>query len=84
MKNLQRFCAAAVLSLTLGLSAFAGDISCPGVVDPPPEQHQVATTGDISCPGITATGDMSTPVIAAVDPVTEAALGLLQSVLSIF
>lgn len=40
--------------------------------------------GEIGFPGVTATGDMSAPGITALDPVTEAALSLLQSLLSLF
>lgn len=85
MKNLRRFCAAVALALVFTFSAFAGEMSTPGdVPPPPPPQNQVATTGDIGCPGVSAMGEMSTPGAVAVDPVTEAALGLLQSLLSVF
>lgn len=32
MKTLRQVCAATILSLTFAVSAFAGDIYCPGVV----------------------------------------------------
>jgi ABC-type phosphate transport system substrate-binding protein len=83
MKKIQRFCAAAVLMLVLGLSAAAGEISMPGATSPPPPQKSSAT-GDISIPGETATGEMSGPGVVALDPVTEAALNLFQSLLSLF
>lgn len=83
MKTLQRFCATAVLTLALTLSAFAGDMSAPGVVNPPPPPP-ASTTGEIGFPGATVMGEMSAPGVTALDPVTEAALSLLQSILSIF
>jgi hypothetical protein len=72
MKKLQQFCAAVVLTLALTLSAFAGDISCPGVIDQPPPQQS------------SATGEMGAPGAVALDPVTGTALSLLQSILSLF
>ena len=83
MKNLQRFCATVVLTLAFALTAFAGDISFPGATNPPPPS-QSSATGDISFPGATATGEMSASDVTVLDPVTEAALSLLQSILSIF
>jgi hypothetical protein len=83
MKNLRQFCIVVVLTFALTLSAFAGDMSCPGITDPPPPQ-QSSATGDISCPGATATGEISTPGMVALDPVTEAALSLLNSILSLY
>jgi hypothetical protein len=83
MKNLRRFSATVVLTLTLTISVFAGEISAPGVANPLPQQ-QSCVTGDIGCPGATATGDMPLPGVVALDPVTEAALGLLKSLLSLF
>ena len=86
MKRLQRFCAALVFALSLSLSALAGEISTPGVVQPPPPPptNAMATTGDMGCPGVAATDDIKTSDVAAVDPVTEATLSLLQDVLSAF
>jgi hypothetical protein len=43
-----------------------------------------AFAGDIGMPGATATGDIQAPGVVALDPVTEAALSLLQSLLSLF
>ncbi|HYG80301.1 MAG TPA: hypothetical protein VD861_07940 [Pyrinomonadaceae bacterium] len=83
MKNLQRFCITAVLTMVFALSAFAGEIGMPGATAPQPQQ-QSSVTGEISMPGATATGDMSTPGMTALDPVTEAALSLIQSLLSLF
>ena len=83
MKRFQRSCAAVVLTLTLTLSAFAGDMPCPGVTNQPSTQ-QSSVAGDIGAPGATATGEIPGPGMAALDPVTEAALSLLQSLLSLF
>jgi hypothetical protein len=83
MKKLQRFCAAVVLMSALTLPSAAGEISMPGATTPQPRQ-QSSVTGDISIPGATTTGDMSTPGAVALDPVTEAALSLLQSLMSLF
>jgi hypothetical protein len=77
MKKLQQLCAAAVLTLTLGLSTFAGDMGCPGVINPPPPQ-QSSVTGEMGTPGASAPG------VSALDPVTGTALSLLQSILSLF
>ena len=83
MKNLRQFFIAVVLTFALALSAFAGDMSCPGVTNPPPPQ-QSSVTGDMPGPGATATGDMSTPGMTAFGPMTEFTLSLLQSVMFFF
>jgi hypothetical protein len=83
MKKLQQFFAAAILTLALALSASAGDILCPGVIDQPPPQ-QSSVTGDMSCPGVASTGEISGPGVVAIDPVTEITLSLFQSVLFLF
>lgn len=77
MKTLQQSCAVMVLTLALAFSVFAGQIPTPGVTNPTPQQSSV--TGEISIPG-----DMSTPGMSALDPVTEAVLGLLQGLMSLF
>jgi hypothetical protein len=82
MKKLQRFCAAVILTLALALSAFAGDMGFPGDVPPPPPPPSMMA--DTSAPSVTSTSGTTTSDLIAVDPVTEAALGLLQSVLSLF
>lgn len=84
MKTFQRFCAIAVLVVTLALSAFAGEIGMPGVTNPPPPPQQSSVAGDMGTPGATATGDIQFPGVTSLDPVTEAALSLLQSILSLF
>jgi hypothetical protein len=52
MKNLRQLCGVVVLTLALTVSAFAGQIDCPGVVDPPPDTTPTAT-GQVGCPGLT-------------------------------
>lgn len=84
MKKLQHFCATVILTLALALSAFAGDMGLPGGTNPPPPPQQSSVTGDISFPCASATGDMPAPGVAALDPVTEAVLSLLQSILTLF
>jgi hypothetical protein len=85
MRPFRKLCATFVLTLVLALSALAGDISFPGATTPPPPPPQESSvTGEIGFPGVTATGDMVSPDAVALDPVTEAALSLLQSILSLF
>jgi hypothetical protein len=85
MKKLSQFCAVVALTLALALTTFAGDIGFPGTTNPPPPPPQeISVTGEIGFPGATATGEILTPGVAALDPVTEAALSLLQSILSLF
>lgn len=85
MKNLRQFCAAAVLTCALTLSAYAGDMSTGKTPPPPPS---VTSAGDMSTG---KAGDMSTGISttettsnAALDPIAEAARLLLQSILSLF
>jgi len=76
MRTLRQLFAASVLTLTLCLPTLAGDISTMGA--PPPTN----TDGDMTT-GVA--GVISTPdAEAAGGSVTDAALGLLQSVLSLF
>jgi hypothetical protein len=51
MKHLSQLGAAAILTLALAFSTFAGDAECPGIAAPPPP---------------TTTGQMDTPLIQAV------------------
>ncbi len=83
MKKLQQICASIVLILALALSCAAGDISMPGATRSSSTQ-QCSVTGDISMPGTTAECDVLLPEVDAIDPVTEAALSFLQSLLSLF
>jgi len=81
MKNLRRFCATAVLTLTLALSVFAGEIGCPGRTDPEPQTTAMCAT---ESPEAMIMVDTSDPGMTSLDPVTEASLHLLKSLLSLF
>lgn len=88
MKTLRRLCAVFVLTLTLSLSVFAGDMETGIAAPPSPPDSQAMTAGqmDTTVAGqmdTGVTGDMSTGV-AATDPATEVALNLLQNLLSLF
>ena len=75
MKSLQRLCGAVVLTLTLNLSVFAGEIHTPKTDPTPPPS--ASTEGDIQIPATSSEG-------GAVDPTMEIALSLLESILSLF
>lgn len=78
MKNLRQLCAAFVLALMFTLPAFAGQMDTTFAPPPPP----LATTeGQMPT---TVTGQITTVNSEAVDPVTQMALNLLQSVMSLF
>jgi hypothetical protein len=84
MKTLRQFCVAFVLTLTLALPAFAGTIhTTVAPPDPPPASTSSTAPGDIHTIGA---GDISTTISeeATTASVTETALNLLQSVLSLF
>ncbi len=49
MKAVRQICAAVVLLGILALTTLAGEISCPAITTPPPEQ---TATGEVSCPGL--------------------------------
>jgi len=59
MKTFQ-LCGATLLGLALAVSAFAGHVDSPPVVQPP-----TSTTGTIDCPGVAAT-DTTTEVITTI------------------
>ena len=78
MKQLKQFCAAALLTLAIGITAFAGDISSPAVMAPPPPP------GDISSPAATspAPGDILTPgITSTTNPITDLTVMFLLSIL---
>ena len=78
MRTLRIFFAASVLTLTLCLPTFAGDIST--MIAPPPP----AVTGDMHT---TVAGDISTTNAAAEaagGSATDAVVALIESVLSLF
>ncbi len=84
MRNLRTLCASVVLALVLTTPAFAGDMHT-GITNPPPAQQGNIHTGVTDSP--TQQGDIHTGV-AESEPeagtVTEIALNLLQSLLSLF
>ena len=85
MKRLQQLPAVIALTLVLALTAPAGDILGPGAAPPPPPPPpEYVVTGDNENPEA-STGAVSNPDdVVELDPVTEAALSLLQSILSLF
>jgi hypothetical protein len=83
MKRFQQLCAVVVLALTLASPAFAGEMGCPGVTSPPPDQHQTSATGDIQAPGALV-AETDTPLTSDAGLVTEMALSLLAGALSVF
>ena len=72
MKQLRPICLSLFLVLTLSITAFAGDISCPGAANGPQESPGI--TGDIGTPGMTGdmpngiTGEMAGPGVAGEIP----------------
>ena len=81
MKRLRHFCIASILTFTLALSAFAGNIEC-GVVDAPPPQQSVVT-GEMAT-GATATDETESAENLLIDPVTGLALDILPSLMTLF
>ena len=82
MKHLRRLCAVVILAMALSFSAFAGDILTPGATQTQPTCSTM-TTSVTTEPSNSEPGDILTPG-AVLDPVTEAALSLLESLLSLF
>ena len=80
MKKLRQLSLATALTFMVATGALAGTIDTPAVPPPPPpdSSSSVATHGDMETPGVT-----QGPGLAS-DSVTEVALSLLQSVLSVF
>lgn len=81
MKNGRRIAGAAVFTLVLSLSAFAGDIHTGA---PQPEPTPIRAQGDMHT---TRAGDITTmnaDAEAAGDSVTAAALALIESLMSLF
>ncbi len=89
MKNLKRLGVAIALTLVLGVSALAGETPAgpcappdPGEVSSPPCSVAQITTDDSVVPGDTNGPPASNATSAP--SVTEVALAMLQSVLSLF
>ena len=71
MKQFKRLSGVMLLVLTLGISAYAGQMDTPGVVTPPPPpSSSTSAPSDMSTPG-----QMDTPGLATV--AIEAFLGAL-------
>jgi hypothetical protein len=81
MKKLQQILVSIVLTLLFSTAVFAGDgIIGTGKTEPAPTPVPVmTTTSDAEAEGIIGTGKS-----VSVDPVTEVALSMLQTVLSLF
>jgi hypothetical protein len=83
MQRMRRVFAALVLTLALSLATTAGDIPGPGSnATCPSNQTCSQTTVDTPDPGISEIGKDSEAT--GLDPITEAILNLLQSLLSLF
>lgn len=58
MRQFKRFCAATLLSLAIGITAFAGDVQAPAGANPEPTAPiVVATTTTTPAPGDVSTQD---------------------------
>jgi hypothetical protein len=79
MKNLRHLCVAVVLTLSLTLTALADGQMHTGIVDPPPPPPPSAD-GNIGTGTANTIGTNS----EADNPITALAVGLVQSVLSLF
>jgi hypothetical protein len=82
MKHLGRVCAVLVLMVVFSLPALAGDILIPGCAQPQ-SKSSAATTSVATEARDLEMGDILIPGVV-LDPATEAALGLLQSLPSLF
>lgn len=84
MKQLRLSLAATVLTLAFSIPAFAGDMET-GITSQPPMPPVATASGDMQTP---VAGQMETGVTAneatATASLSEIALGLMQSVLSLF
>ena len=78
MKTVKRLGVTSVLSIVLATATFAGEISTPKPVPPPPDASSAMTPGEIS------TGHGIQNPQATSESVTDIALELLQTMLSVF
>ena len=85
MKTLRHFCAIAALILALALPALAGDGQMGFPLAAPPDPILCATAS-LCQKGSTpdGAGASQSPDEAAIDPLTEIALSLMQSVVLLF
>lgn len=80
MKTLCRLCVASVFTLALAIPGFAGQIETPKTQ---PTTPPAATAGQIDTP-VAGQIEIGSSEATVTDSVTEIALNLLQSVLSLF
>ena len=78
MKRLKLLSIASALTFMLATSALAGDIWIPGPPPPPPDPSASAASVDVATPG-----DIHLPG-APSNSVTDTALNLLQTLLTVF
>ena len=83
MKTLRTLCVVVVLSFTLTAPAFAGVISTDKTGTPPPPTSSMTTDGVIST-DVTSQSNTGGDATTASSSVTEIALQLLQSAVSLF
>jgi hypothetical protein len=83
MKALRRFCAAAVLTLTLALPASAGWISTTATQPPPPPPGSMTAQGQAETSGADVGSTAESGEATASDSLAEVALNLLNSVLAL-
>ncbi len=88
MKNFKRLIAVTLLTFVISITTFGGEIPTAGVIPTcPPNTTCTNSSGEIPTAGVT--GEIPAPgatqaVVPTLDPVTEAALSLLQSLLALF
>jgi hypothetical protein len=78
MSNLKKLGTAVVLTLVLGVSAFADDC-IPGQVQTPCDPGHMAAPGDMDTPG-----QMETPSSDSQESFTELAADVVESILTLF
>jgi hypothetical protein len=82
MKTLRQLSVASVFLFALTMPTFAGQIET-GIAPPPPPVQAATTEGQIET-GVTTTGQIETGYGEATDSITQAALSVIQSALSLF
>lgn len=85
MKTLRKIISVLVLTLMLGLPAFAGETSTPPCAPPQPgETSTPPCQGAAAAPGDSGTPTVSSTATAADETLTEIVTDVLESMLSIF
>ena len=77
MKHFKHFLAIALLVLTLGIPAYAGEMDTPGYVPPPPPPPPIAAPGDMGTP-------TAAPAEIGTQTLTEIAIESILSALAFF